>query len=127
LRAKALTEWETAERLSPNSPRLYDLASFIAAVLVKLGRLEEALTRLDESQRLMPTFTIPIVFRPDVSELLGRHDEVLAGLRRAPLMGLEPDSATRGFFQAWWRNHPDQALMYATQQKLWDATEGAGP
>jgi TolB-like protein/Tfp pilus assembly protein PilF len=121
----ALTEWETAERLSPSSPYQYNLAAFIGALLMKLGRLEEALARFDESHRLMPNFEVPIILRPVALELLGRRDEALAGVRRARALGLEPVSQTKGFFEVWWFNHPDLALMYATLQKLWEATEEA--
>jgi len=125
---EALAEWETAERLAPNSPNQYNLSTFIGAALLKLGNLEAALERFEHASRLVPTFSMAHLFGALTLKRLGRSEAALAEMSRA--MGIDPDPTAgradlRFFLELWWQNHPDLPVMLnALQdlQDLWNAT-----
>jgi tetratricopeptide (TPR) repeat protein len=125
---EALAEWETAERLAPNSPNQYNLSAFMGYALLKQGKPEAALARFDHSISLLPTFFIARIGRALSLELLGRSETAIAEMRLSRTYdltgtGAEALIARKVGIEAWWRNHPDLPRMIATMQKLWDATE----
>jgi TolB-like protein/Tfp pilus assembly protein PilF len=126
---EALAAWETAERLAPNSPSQFNLSAFMGCVLLKMGRLEAALERFDHSSRLQPPFYTPMAVRAVMFDRMGKHEAALAELRRA--RALNPDDgeetlfrSTQGGFRLMWHRSPDQPVLLATLQKLWDETKG---
>jgi len=111
------------EALSPQSPYQYNALIWDAFVHVKAERLPLALTALDDSLRLMPTFTAALLCRSYVCELLGQGDAAHDSVRR--LRALDPAwTIERGLRNSalFFRNHPMKPKVLAAQKKAWDET-----
>lgn len=111
------------EALSPQSPYQYNALIWDAFVHVKAERLPLALTALDESLRLMPTFTAALLLRSYVCELLGQGDAAHDSVRRLraldPAWTIEHGLRNSALF---FRNHPMKPKVLAAQKKAWDET-----
>jgi TolB-like protein/class 3 adenylate cyclase/Tfp pilus assembly protein PilF len=111
------------EALSPKSPFQYNALIWSALIHVKAERLPLALAALDESLRLMPTFTASLHLRCYVCELLEQHHAARDSVRRLraldPSWTIERGSRSNAQF---FRNHPMAPKVLAAAKKVWDET-----
>jgi TolB-like protein/Tfp pilus assembly protein PilF len=116
------------EALSPQSPYQYNALIWDAFIHVKAGRLPLALAALDESLRLMPTFTASLSFRSLVCELLDQRDAAHDSIRR--LRALDPAWTIEQGLRAmalFFRNHSMEPRVGAALKKAWDETPEEAP
>ncbi len=100
--AGALAELESARRVLPNDPRIFELTGFI---LRRRGQQEEGLRNLQRAVELDPRnfFTLQQIALS--YQFLGRYAESIAAFDRA--LSIVPDNvetrATRAFFELCWK------------------------
>jgi len=120
---EAHAELRAQEALSPQSPYQYNALIWDAFLQVKAGRLTMARDTLDQSLRLMPTFTACLSMRAFVCELLNQNDAARDSVRRlralAPETTLEKCQRSMALF---FRDHPAMPSVLAALKKAWDET-----
>jgi TolB-like protein/Tfp pilus assembly protein PilF len=100
--AGALTELESARRVLPNDPRLFELTGYI---LRRRGQQEEGLRNLQRAVELDPRNFYTLQQIALSYQHLGRYAESIAALDRA--LSIVPDNvetrANRGQFELFWK------------------------
>jgi TolB-like protein/Tfp pilus assembly protein PilF len=109
--AGALTELESARRVLPNDPRLFELTGYI---LRRRGDQEEGLRNLQRAVELDPRNFLVLQQIALSYQYSGRYAEAIASLDRA--LGIVPDNvetrANRALYELFWKG--DTQLLHQT-------------
>jgi TolB-like protein len=115
-----------ALRLMSGSPILWSVLAMEANILLRVGRWEDAITRLDESVILNPDGSIIRLQHAICYRHFGRDDEARAAFER-----VREDGWTLAQMEVWFRrvmgNNPVLDEHLEAIRALWAETEGAVP